>query len=180
METFLAVMAVLAFCACAVVTVVRRVLRRVRRRLLVLRDRADLAARARGFGPVAAAAQLRREMERSLSGVRRALTAARAVDAPVGDVPSLLARLELAARAVDGELRVLTSQPDGSRMTAQLAGPRKRAQAITESAACLVDGLLQAASHDAAELTALQDACAIEADALRASHAPRRFGIAAR
>jgi hypothetical protein len=168
MELLLAVVAVLVFSGCVVVIVVRRVLHNVRRRLVVLRDRARLAAQACGLGPPAAAARLRREMERSLSGVRRALTAARAVDAPVGDVPSLLARLELAARAVDGELRVLMSQPDGSRMAAQLAGPRKRADAIAESAACLVDGLLDAASHDAAELTALHAACAIEAAALRA------------
>jgi hypothetical protein len=166
---FLAVMAVLVFSGCTVVIAARHVWRGVRRRLLVLRDRAQLAAQARGLGPPAAAARLRREMERSLSGARRALTAARAIDAPVGDVPSLLARLELSAKAVDGELRVLTSQPDGSRMAAQLAGPRKRVHAIAESAACLVDGLFDAASHDAAELTALQAACAIEADAPRAS-----------
>jgi hypothetical protein len=164
----LAFMAVLVFSGCAVVMVVRRVWRSVRRRLLVLRDRAQLAVQARGLGPPASAARLRREMERSLSGARRALAAARAVDAPMGDVPSLLARLELSARAVDGELRVLTSHPDRSRMAAQLAGPKKRAHAIAESAACLVDGLLDAASHNAAELTALQAACAIEAEALRA------------
>jgi hypothetical protein len=64
---------------------------------------------------------------------------------------------------------VLESHPDRSRITTQLAGPRSRALAITESAACLVDGLVHAAGHDADELAALQAACAIEAAALRSA-----------
>ena len=108
-------------------------------------------------------------MERSLGGARRALAAARAIQSPVGDVPSLLARLELAARAVDGELRVLEAQSDTARIGTQLAGPRSRAEVISSSAARLVDGLLQAAAHDAEELSLLQTACAIEADALRSA-----------
>jgi hypothetical protein len=168
---WLLVMAVLIFSGFAVVLVVRRLLRRARRRVLVLVGRAHLTAQAFGPGAPAAVARLRREMEHSLSGARRALAAARAVDAPVGDVPSLLARLELSARAVDGELRVLSSHPDARRMAAQLAGPKERVRAIAESAACLVDGLLDAASHSAAELAALQAACAIEAAALRAPKA---------
>jgi hypothetical protein len=167
MQTLLAVLACVAFCACAVVLVIRSAMRAAHRRLVRLRDRAQLVARAHGVGPDAELARLRRDLERSLSGARHALAAAQAVHAPVGDVPSLLARLELAARSVDGELRVLESQPDRSRVAAALDGPRSRVVVITASAAQLVDGLLHATGHDTAELTLLQTACAIEADALR-------------
>jgi hypothetical protein len=179
MQTLLAVLAAVAFCSCAVVLVVRSTVRGVRRRLLRLRDRAQLVARAHGVGSQAEVARLRRELQRSLSGARHALAAARAVHAPVGDVPSLLARLELAARSVDGELRMLESQPDRDRVAAQLDGPRSRVEIITTSAAQLVDGLLHAAGHDTAELTLLQTACAIEADALRSLVRPRRTAPAA-
>jgi hypothetical protein len=167
MQTLLAVLATVAFCSCAMVFVVRRTVRAVRRRLVALRDRAQLVARAHGVGPAAEVARLRREMERSLAGARRALAAAEAVHAPVGDVRSLLARLELAARSVDAELRVAQSQPNPSRIAAGLAGPRSRVELIVGSAAQLVDGLLHSAGHDSAELTLLETACSIEADALR-------------
>jgi hypothetical protein len=169
MQTFLAVLATLAFCWCVVVVLVGRAVRALRRTAVGWRERAELTARSHGVGPVAEAARLRRELERSLGGARRALTAARAVDAPIGDVPSLLARLELAARSVDAELRLLEAQPDRDRVAAGLTGPRSRAQAILGSAADLVDGLLHAAGHEAAELAALQAACAIEAEALRSA-----------
>lgn len=168
METLLAVLAILAFSSLCIVVLVRRAVRAARRRIRRLADRARLTARAHGVGPCAEVARLRREMERSLDGARRALGAARAVHAPVGDVPSLLARLELAARAVDGELRVLEAQSDGARIATQLAGPCSRAKVISSSAALLVDGLLHATAFDVEELTLLQTACAIEADALRA------------
>jgi hypothetical protein len=174
MQTLLAVLATLAFCSCATVLVVRSTVRAVRRRILRLRDRAQLVARAYGVGPQAEVARLRRELERSLAGARQALAAAQAVQAPVGDVPSLLARLELAARSVDGELRMLEPQPDRHRVAAQLDGPRSRVEIIATSAAQLVDGLLHAAGHDTAELTLLQTACAIEADALRSLPDPGR------
>ena len=174
MQTLLAVLAVLAFCSCAVLLVIRSAVRGIRRRVLRLRERAQLVARAHGVGPQAEVARLRRELERSLAGARQALAAAQAVQAPVGDVPSLLARLELAARSVDGELRMLEAQPDHNRVAAQVAGPRSRVEVITTSAAQLVDGLLYAAGHDAAELSLLQTACAIEADALRSLVRPRR------
>jgi hypothetical protein len=174
MQTLLAVLACVAFCACAVLLVVRIVIRATRRRLRRLRERVQLVARAHGRGPDAELARLRRDLERSLGGARNALAAAQAVDAPVGDVPSLLARLELAARSVDGELRVLESQPDRNRLASALDGPRSRVVVIATSAAQLVDGLLHAAGHDSAELTLLETACAIEADALRSLGVPRR------
>ena len=174
MGTLMAVLATLAFCSCAVLFVVRSTVRAVRRRLLRLRDAAALRARAYGIGPTAEVARLRREMERSLSGARRALAAARAVQAPVGDVRSLLARLELAARAVDGELRMLESQPDLARLAAGLEGARVRARLVSTSAAELVDGLLHASGHQDDELTLLHAACALEAEALRATRPTAR------
>ena len=148
---------------------VRRAALALSRKVDNARDRALLLARAYGGGPVAEVARLRREITRSVSGAHRALDAARAVGSPVGDVPALLARLELAAQSVDGELRVLEAHPDAARRAAQLAGPRSRAVVICSSAARLSDGLLQAAGHDGQELGLLQAACAIEADSLRAA-----------
>ena len=169
MGTLMAVLATLAFCSCAVLLVVRAAVRAIRRRLVALRDAATLRARAHGIGPAAEVARLRCEMERSLGGARRALAAARALDAPVGDVRSLLGRLELAGRAVDAELRVLEAQPDRARQAAGLAVVRPRAELVTRSAAELVDGLLHGAGHRDDELTLLHAACAIEAEALRSS-----------
>jgi hypothetical protein len=174
MQTLFAVLATVAFSSCVLVLAVRSAVRVVRRRLVRLRDRAQLVARARGIGPQAEVARLRRELDRSLAGARRALAAAQAVQAPVGDVRSLLARLELAARSVDGELRMLASQPEPTRVAAQLDGPRSRVEIITTSAGQLVDGLLHAAGHDTDEITLLQAACAIEADALRSLAGPGR------
>jgi hypothetical protein len=132
-------------------------------------ERLRLTATTYAGGTNGEIATLRRDVERSVTGARRALRAARAVDAPVGDVPALLARLELAARAVDGELRMLEAQPDRSRVSAGLAGPRSRAHAVVDSAATLVDGLLEAAGYRDEDLAVLQAECAIEADALRAA-----------
>jgi hypothetical protein len=90
------------------------------------------------------------------------------VHSPVGDVPSLLARLELAARQVDAELRLLEVHPDRARAAGQLDGPRSRVRAIEAATNDLVDGLLRAAGQGD-ELALLQTACAIEAEALRAT-----------
>jgi len=169
METLLAVVGVLAFTSCVTVALVVRAARGVRRRVLLARERLGLAARARTYGPAGELARLRRELERSVSGARSALAAARAVDAPVGDVPSLLSRLELVARSVDGELRMLDAQPDRSRVGAALAEPRSRALAVVDACANLVDGLLVAAGHRADELAVLQAQCAVEAVALRSA-----------
>jgi hypothetical protein len=169
MVVLLAVLATLALCFCASVLVVRITVRALRRRLDRLRDRALLVARAHGTGPTAEVARLRRELDRALGAARRALAAAVAVDAPVGDVRSLLARLELAARSVDAELRVLEAQPDRTRVPAGLAGPRARADVVIASAAALVDGLLAATGHRDDELSLLHATCVIEAEALRSS-----------
>ena len=135
-------------------------------------DRVRLVARAHGVGPLSEVARLRREMARSLAGARHALAAARTVQSPVGDVPSLLARLELAAHSVDAELRMLEAQPNRMRIGAQLPAVRSRAEAVSSSSAQLVDGLLAAAGRDADEFSLLQASCAVEADALRCAVPP--------
>ncbi len=175
MGTLMAVLATLAFSSCVVVLVVRSAVRTLRSRLGALRDAATLRARAHGVGPGAEVARLRRELDRSLGGARRALDAAAVLDVPVGDVRSLLGRLELAGRAVDAELRVLQAQPDRSRQADGLAAARVRAELVTGSAAELVDGLLHGAGHRDDELSLLHAACTLEAEALRSSRptAPR-------
>jgi hypothetical protein len=95
------------------------------------------------------------------------------VGAPTGDCRSLLARLELAARSVDGELQVLEAHPDAAGRGAALAGPRERARTVCSAAAELVDGLLQATGHDDEDLALLHTACVIEAEALRSSRRPQ-------
>jgi hypothetical protein len=168
-ETLLILSAILVAGWFVLLALVAWALRGLHCRVRAVGGRARLAARAYGVGPVSEVARLRRQMSRSLAGARHALAAARAVHAPVGDVPSLLARLELAASGVDAELRMLEAQPDRLRIAAQLPGPRSRAEAISSSAAHLVEGLLAAAGHDADELSLLQAACGVEADALRSA-----------
>jgi len=175
-ETLLAVLAVLAVGWFALLLLIRRAVRAARRKIAGTGDRAVLVARAYGVGPAAQVARMRREMARALTGARRALAAARVVQSPVGDVPSLLARLELAAHAVDGELRVLEAQRDRAGTEARLAGPRSRAQVVIASAAHLADGLLHAAGQHTEELSLLRAACEIEADALRSVQTPDGFG----
>ena len=174
METLLIFSAVVVSLWIAVFVLVGYAVRGLHRRARSAGDRARVLVRAHGLGPLAEVARVRREVARSLAGARRALDAAQAVRSPVGDVPSLLARLELAAHSVDAELRMLEAQPNRMRISARLPAVRSRAEAISSSAARLVDGLLAAAGRDVDELSLLQASCAIEADALRA--AARPFG----
>jgi thioredoxin-like negative regulator of GroEL len=169
MTTLLVVLATCLFAWCAVLVLVRRVVRSARRVGARLSDRARSSVLAHGTGPAAEAARLRRDMDRAVAGARRALTAAASVGAPTGDARSLLARLELAARSVDGELRVLEAHPDSARVGPAMAGLRERAALVRSAAAELVDGLLDAAGYDAGDLTLLHTACVIEAEALRTS-----------
>jgi hypothetical protein len=179
MELLVAVLATLAFMTCALVGLALHTGRVVSRRVAGVRDRARLAARSYAGGTAGVVARLRRDLERAVTGARKALAVARAIDAPVGDVPSLLARLELGAHGVDGELQLLETQPDPARVAAGLDGPRGRARALTEAAGRLVDGLLDAAGSAAVDVPLLQAECAIESEALRARqpppHSPRRF-----
>ncbi|HET9944941.1 MAG TPA: hypothetical protein VFR56_04770 [Actinomycetes bacterium] len=173
MDALLVVLCLLLVSGLTFLLVVRTAVRGIRRRVVVLVDRAQLTARSHGVGRPAELARLRREVQHSTSGLHRALTAARDVGAPVGDVPSLRARLELAARAVDGELRMLEAMPDRAAAARRLPDVRARAETVCESAAALVDGLLQAAQHDAEGLALLRASCEIEAEALRAASTSR-------
>jgi hypothetical protein len=135
----------------------------------VVRRRAGLAARAHGRGPAGEVARLRWDLDRGVTAARKALAVAQAIDAPVGDVPSLVARLEMAAHGVDGELRLLETQPDPARVMAGLDGPRGRAVALTDAASRLVAALLDAAGSGVLDVPLLHAECEMEAEALRAT-----------
>jgi hypothetical protein len=169
MTTLVVVLATCLFAWCAVLMLVRGAVRAAHRVGVRLSDRARSSLLAHGTGPAAEAARLRRDMDRAVAGARRAFTAAASVGAPTGDARSLLARLELAARSVDGELRVIEAHPDSARLGPALAGPRERAALVRSAAAELVDGLLAAAGHDSDDLALLHTVCVIEAGALRAA-----------
>jgi hypothetical protein len=173
-ETLLILSAIVVSLWIALFVLVGYAVRGLHRRARDVGDQARLLARTYGVGPLSEVARLRREMGRALVGARNALAAAQAVHSPVGDVPSLLARLELAAQSVDAELRMLEALPNRLAIPARLPAVRSRAEAITSSAARLVDGLLAAAGRDVDELSLLQASCQIEADAMRA--AARSFG----
>jgi hypothetical protein len=177
MTTLLVVLATCLFAWCAVLMVVRRAVCAARRAGARLSHRAGSTLRAYGTGPAAEAARLRRDMDRAVACSRRAFAAAASVGAPTGDVRSLLARLELAARSVDAELRVVEAHPDSARLRAAVAGPRERAALVRSAAAELVDGLLDAAGHDADDLGLLHTACVIEAEALRTSGRTARSSV---
>ena len=177
MTTLVVVLATCLFAWCAVLLVVRRAVRAARHLGTRLSEQARSAVRAHGAGPGAEAARLRRDTDRAVAGARRALAAASSVGAPTGDARSLLARVELAARSVDGELRVVEAHPDPARARTALAGPRERSALVRAAAAELVDGLLHAAGHDADDLALLHTACVIEAEALRASSEKARSRV---
>jgi hypothetical protein len=167
MTTLVIILAMLLVSGAVGLWLLRRLVRRARAGLAEVREQAGLAVRAHAPGPQGEVVRLRREMNRSVVGARRALRAARAVDAPEGDVAALLSRLELAAHQVDAELRMLEAEPDRQRLRAALDGPRSRARVVISSAGDLVDALLLGASRGATDLSLLQAECAIEADALR-------------
>ena len=177
MTTLVVVLATCLFAWCAVVMLVRRAVRAARGVGVRLSDRARSSMLAYGTGPAAEAARLRRDMDRAVAGARRAFAAAASVGAPTGDARSLLARLELAARSVDGELRVIEAHPDSARLRPALTGARERAALVQSAAAALVDGLLAAAGHDADDLALLHTACVIEAEALRTGGRRARSSI---
>lgn len=172
MEWLVALLVMMSFASCATVAIAVRLVRAVRARVLAVTDRAGLAARSYAGGPHGEVARLRRDLERSLSCAGRALAVARATSTPTGDVPSLLTRLEMAARGVDGELRMLETLPEPAAVAARLDGPRARVGALAAAAGDLSAGLLEAAGAGAVDVALLQAECAIEAQALRASRRP--------
>ncbi|HSK25665.1 MAG TPA: hypothetical protein VK894_01990, partial [Jiangellales bacterium] len=126
MELVLAVLAVLAFVSCALVTAVVLGLRAARRAVAPVVDRAGLAVQARARGTSGEVARLRRDLDAAVRRGRRALAVALAVDAPVGDVPGLLDRIESAARDLHAELRAVGAVTDPVRVARLIAVPRRR------------------------------------------------------
>ncbi len=168
MECVLLVVLFWVLMTVAGVVVMVRAVRAVRRSALAAADRVALTARSLAIGPTGELARLRRDLASSLAALHRAVGVARAGGTPLGDVPGLLARLELAAGTVDAQLRLLESLRDPARVQAGLAAPRSEALAVITSARDLADGLLASAARVVPDLAVLQAECAIESDALRA------------
>jgi hypothetical protein len=81
--------------------------------------------------------------------------------------------MQMAAGSVDAELQLLETLRDRGQALARLAGPRSRAAALMSAAAALTEGLVAAAGHESAEVSALHAECVIEARALRAAAGDR-------
>ncbi|MDQ1585677.1 MAG: hypothetical protein QOH80_1042, partial [Actinomycetota bacterium] len=94
------------------VVLTRRAVRAVRRHALRVLARLGLAARAQTLGSFGEVARVRRDLHRSMTSARRALAIAQSTGAPVGDVASLLVRMEMAAGSVDAELQLLETLRD--------------------------------------------------------------------
>jgi hypothetical protein len=166
-ELVLAVLAVLALMTCSVIAAAVLALRAARRAVAPAVDRAGVALRARSGGHVGEVARLRRDIDIAVRRGRRSLAVARAVEAPVGDVPALLDRIEAAARDLDAELRAVGSLADPARAAALLAGPRHRTRELVAAADDVAEGIALAAAPGRTDIAELRAACTAEAEALR-------------
>lgn len=144
----------------------------LRRLLIAARETADRAvtrARSYGVGPASEVARLRVRLADEVSALRSVVATARAEDWPLGDAPSLTARLEAAAAALDGHLRAAAREPDAAvrRRVARELAPR--VDQLAASARGVREGLCAGAlAVDAAGWSAVAADCGIEAHALRA------------
>ncbi|WP_371481582.1 hypothetical protein [Kitasatospora sp. NBC_00315] len=104
----------------------------------------------------------------SLDGTRQVLEGAVAEDGQLTESLQLLARLDVHAAELDGELRTLEREPDSGRIAARLPELRERADRITRSAETM-RWAAQDRMHRFAEdeLTRLGQECESEAGALR-------------
>ena len=166
-ELVLAVLAVVVFVTCTVVGVSLLALRALRRAVSPAVDRAGLALQARSRGPAGEVARLRRDLDTAVRRGGRSLAVARAVHAPVGDVPALLDRIESAARDLNAELRAVGSVADPARAGALLAETRHRVTELVAAADDVAEGVARAAAPGGADIAELRAACAAEAEALR-------------
>ncbi len=130
----------------------------------VVRDKARVLAP----GSLGEVARLRRDLAGSRQSVRSSLAVARTAHAPLGDVPALLRRIEVAAVDVEAELRMVQAMRDPGTRTEAMAGPRARALALIAAADDLAAALVSAAAARADDLSTLRAECALEAEALRA------------
>ena len=151
------------------VVVIVQLSRAVRAGLRSVADQTRAGSRQYAIGSVGEAARLRRDLTRSHQSVRSALDAARTAQAPVGEVPALLRRLEPAVTSVGAELRMVEAMRDPERRALALDGPRSRARALINAADDLTAGLVAAASAGAADLSLLQAECAMEVEVLKAA-----------
>jgi hypothetical protein len=166
-ELVLAVLAVVAFVTSSVVVVALLALRALRQAVSPAVDRAGVALQARARGTAGEVARLRRDLDTAVRRGGRSLAVARAVRAPVGDVPALLDRIESAARDLDAELRAVGSVADAARAAALLVGTRYRVAELVAAADDVAEGVARAAAPGRADIAELRAACAAEAEALR-------------
>ncbi len=167
MEWLLAVLAVLAvlFGAIAVLTVLA--VRAAKRAVTPMVQRAGLSVAAQAPGAGGAVARLRRDLDDAVRRGRRALAVARALGSPVGDVPSLLDRIETAAADTSGELRAISAVTDPSRRAALLTNAKRRVSELVGAADDLAEAVAHAAAGARSDIGELRSACFAEAEALR-------------
>lgn len=131
----------------------------------------NVALKAKTYTKPGAQGQIsatRLSLRTSLDGTRLVLESGLAEDGQLAESLQLLARLDVHAAELDGELRILEREPDAGRITAKLPELRERAERITHSAETMRRAA-QDRMHRFAEdeLTRLSKECESEAGALR-------------
>ncbi|MCX5212969.1 hypothetical protein OG689_27495 [Kitasatospora sp. NBC_00240] len=131
----------------------------------------NVALKAKKYTKPGAQGQIsatRLALRTSLDGTRLVLEAGVAEDGQLVESLQLLARLDVHAAELDGELRILEREPDAGRISAKLPELRERAERITHSAETM-RWAAQDRMHRFAEdeLTRLSKECESEAGALR-------------
>ena len=167
MEWLLAVLAVLAALFGALVVLVLVVVRAAKRAVTPMVQRAGLAVAAQAPGAGGAVARLRRDLDEAVRRGRRALAVADSLGTPVGDVPSLLDRIETAAADTSGELRAISAVTDPTRRAALLAGAQRRVAELVSAADDLAEAVAHAAAEARSDVGELRSACVAEVEALR-------------
>ncbi|WP_329494944.1 hypothetical protein [Kitasatospora herbaricolor] len=143
----------------------------------------NVALKAKTYTKPGAQGQIsatRLALRTSLDGTRLVLESSLAEDGQLAESLQLLARLDVHAAELDGELRILEREPDAGRIAAKLPELRERAERITHSAETM-RWAAQDRMHRFAEdeLTRLSKECESEAGALRHwDAAPRVPGAA--
>ncbi|GGV06401.1 hypothetical protein GCM10010495_18210 [Kitasatospora herbaricolor] len=143
----------------------------------------NVALKAKTYTKPGAQGQIsatRLALRTSLDGTRLVLESGLAEDHQLAESLQLLARLDVHAAELDGELRILEREPDTGRIAAKLPELRERAERITHSAETM-RWAAQDRMHRFAEdeLTRLSKECESEAGALRHwDAAPRVPGAA--
>ncbi len=164
-------LALLVVAVCALGTGVALVVLVVRRLVRAASDGlGDLTLRAAsyGVGRRPSVAGLRLALRTELDAARRAVAVARQQQAPLGDAPALVARLDRVAADVDARLRVLGREPDPEDVRRALPPLRAEVEVVTRSAADLRDALLASGGAlQAEQLRELGEACSVESRALR-------------